>query len=119
MLNVVIKVIVVPLILILASRLLPNVHFPYLYQPLVTGVILAIVGYLLELVLLKRGTFWISLAVDFIVSWIFLYTFVYFFQGAYITAWGTILTAALLTAVEFFMHLWLIGSGRARKEPSL
>ncbi|MBO0995543.1 hypothetical protein [Bacillus sp. SD088] len=119
MLNVLLKIIVIPIILILASKVLPGIYFPYLYQPIVTGVTMAVVGALLEFALLKRGTFWLSLAADFVVSAIMLYTFAYFFQGAFTTLFGVILTSALITAVEFFVHLWLIGSGRARKEPSL
>ncbi|GIN56999.1 hypothetical protein J8TS2_13180 [Lederbergia ruris] len=119
MLNIILKIIVVPIVLILASNLLPGVYFPYLYQPIVTGVVLAIVGHLLEWALLKKGAFWITLGIDFVISAIFLYTFAYFYQDAYITVWGTVLTSAVLTAIEFLVHLWLIGSGRARKEPSI
>ncbi|KRG09417.1 hypothetical protein ACA30_02710 [Virgibacillus soli] len=118
MLNILLKIIVVPIVLILASKILPGVHFPYLYQPIVTGVVLALVGHLLEWALLKKETFWVSLVIDFVISAIFLYTFAYYYQDAYVTIFGVVLTSVVLTAIEFFVHLWLLGSGRARKEPS-
>lgn len=118
MLNVIMKLIIMPIIVVVASNLLTGVHFPYTYQAVVTGVTLAIVGWLMEVALLRKGTFWLSTISDFVVSAITLSTLAYFFQGAYTTVWGSVLTAALITVVEVFTHLWLLRTDRARKDPS-
>ncbi|MCR2822611.1 YndM family protein [Lederbergia panacisoli] len=119
MLNLIMKLIVCPIIVIIAANFLTNVNFPYVYQPIVIGITLAVVGHLMEIAILQKGTFWISNAVDFVTSALIIYFLSYFFAGADVTMGGAIITAALLTVVEFFVHLWLIRSGRARKEPSL
>ncbi|WP_062106617.1 DUF2512 family protein [Bacillus niameyensis] len=113
--NIVIKLVVCTLTVVLASALLTNVHFPYFYQSLVTGVTLAVAGYLTEKALLRRETFWLTTATDFVVTAIFVYIFAYFFSGAYITVVGAILIAAFLTVIEFFVHLWLLSTGRTVK----
>ncbi|MBS4197228.1 DUF2512 family protein [Lederbergia citri] len=119
MLNLIMKLIVCPIVVIIAANFLTNVHFERVYQPIILGFTLAVVGHLMELAILNKGTFWISNTVDFIVSAAAIYFISYFFVGAYVTFGGALITAALLTVVEFFVHLWLIRSGRARKEPSL
>ncbi|MBS4224365.1 DUF2512 family protein [Lederbergia citrea] len=109
------KIIVTPIVLIIAANFLTNVNYPHVYQPIVIGITLSLAGYLMEVAILKKGTFWISTATDFVISAFFIYILSYFFPGAYVTVGGAILTAALLTVIEFFVHLWLIKSGRARK----
>ena len=119
MLNLIMKLIVCPIILIISANLLTNVNFPNVYQPIIIGLTLAVVGFLMEIAILQKGTFWISNTVDFVISALIIYFLSYFFAGADVTMGGALITAALLTVVEFFVHLWLIKSGRARKEPSL
>lgn len=119
MLNLIMKLIVSPIVVMIAASFLTNVHFEHVYQPIILGFTLAVVGYLMELAILNKGTFWISNTVDFIISAAAIYFISYFFAGAYVTVGGALITAALLTVIEFFVHLWLIRSGRARKEPSL
>lgn len=113
--NIGIKLVVCTLTLVLASALLTNVHFPYFYQSLVIGVTLAVAGYLTEKAILRRETFWLTLVTDFAVTFIFVYIFAYFFPSAYTTVFGAILIAAFLSVIEFFVHLWLLSSGRSLK----
>jgi len=119
MLNLIMKLIICPIIVLIAANFLTNVNFSYVYQPIVIGFTLAIIGYMMEIAILNKGTFWISNTVDFVISALTIYFVSYFFVGADVTIGGALLTAALLTVVEFFVHLWLIRSGRARKEPTI
>ncbi|HEY4554703.1 MAG TPA: DUF2512 family protein [Bacillaceae bacterium] len=115
MLNFIMKVILIPIILIIASSFLPNLYYPHLFQPIIIGVTLAVAGHLLEWAVLREGTFWIATIGDFITSAVIIYFLSYFFFDADVTATSAVLTAALLTVIEFFVHSWLIRTGRARK----
>lgn len=119
MLNFIMKLIICPIVLLIADRFLTIVDFAFVYQAIVIGVTLAVAGHLLELAILQKNTFWVSNLMDFVSSAVIIYFLAYFFAGTYVTVMGAVLTAAMLTVVEFFVHLWLIRSGRARKEPTL
>lgn len=106
------KFVMIPVVVLVTSYFLANVHFNYIHQPIIIGVILAIIGYLIEVTILKQGTFWISNTLDFIISTIIIYVIAQFFTGTIVTFGGAILLAAFLTGIEFFVHLWLIKSGR-------
>ncbi|GIN19597.1 DUF2512 family protein [Siminovitchia fordii] len=119
MLNLIMKLIICPIVLTFAGGMLTNVNFSHVYQPIVIGVTLAVAGHLLEWALLSKGTFWFSTITDFVASTLIIYILSYFFFTAQVTLMGAVVTALLLTFVEFFVHLWLIRSGRARKEIKL
>ncbi|WP_199622686.1 DUF2512 family protein [Paenibacillus alkalitolerans] len=111
-----VKLIVCPLTVILASYLFPNVNYTALYQPIIVGLVLAVAAHMMEVFLLKEGTFWLSTAMDFIAATLIVY-FVSLFQAANVTFFGAILTAILLTLTEIVQHRWLIRSGRTQKAP--
>ncbi len=115
--NLIMKIIMLPIVVIIASNLLTTVDFPYLRQPIITGVTLAIAGHLLEWAILSERTFWLSLIVDFVTATIIVYILGYFFTGAQVTFMGAVVTAALISVLEYFVHLWLLKTRRARKEP--
>ena len=119
MLNVIIKMIITPIVLSIAAAMLTNVNYFYAYQPVVIGVTLAVAGHLLEWALLSRSTFWLSTIADFVLSTLTIYILSYFFAGAEVTFFGSMVVALFLTAIEFFVHMWLIRSGRATKEEKL
>jgi uncharacterized membrane protein YeaQ/YmgE (transglycosylase-associated protein family) len=114
MLGLIVKLIVCPLTVILASVIFPNVNYTAFYQPIIVGLILAVSAHMMEVFLLKRGTFWISTIADFIAATIIVYV-VSLFQVATVTFLGAILTAILLTITEIVQHQWLIRSGRTQK----
>jgi uncharacterized membrane protein YvlD (DUF360 family) len=111
------KIIVCPLGVILAAYALPNVEYGAYYQPILVGVALAVVGVIMEYVLLHRGTLWVSTLMDFAVTAIVVYYASNSMDGAAVTFMGAVWTSVLLTIVEYFLHLWLIRSGRTRKRP--
>ncbi|RWR13607.1 DUF2512 family protein [Siminovitchia fortis] len=119
MLNLIMKLIICPIVVAIAGSMLTNVNFSHVYQPIVIGATLAVAGHLLEWALLSRNTFWFSTITDFVFSTLIIYILGYFFFTAQVTFFGAVVTALLLTLVEFFVHMWLIRSGRARKEMKL
>ncbi len=79
---------------------------------------MALVGVLMEYLLLRKGTLWISTILDFAVSVLILYSIANLFAGTTITFTGAVLTGILLGVIEYFTHLWLIKSGRTQKSPA-
>lgn len=112
------KIIMCPVAVIIASFLFPNVDYLNIWQPIIVGLILAVAGVLMEYMILKRGTLWISTFADAVVSLVIVYFVSNWFPGAEVTFFGALLTAVLLGIIEYFTHLWLIQSGRAKKSPA-
>jgi uncharacterized membrane protein HdeD (DUF308 family) len=117
MLGLLVKLIVCPLTVMVAWFLFENVNYNAFYQPVIVGLLLAIAGHLMEVFLLKNGTFWITTSVDFIAATLIVY-YVSLYQAATVTFFGAILTAALLVLTEIVQHRWLIRTGRTQKSPS-
>lgn len=116
LISIIAKIITGPLILFLASSLFPRlIHYASFSQALITGLIIGAVGYLMELLILKRGTAWTSTLADFAAAAIVIYASQYFFPGAYITLIGAIITALLLGVVEHILHRSLIKTDRTEK----
>jgi hypothetical protein len=59
-----IKAITVPVALAIVAWLLPDVRYDAYYMPILVGVILAVVGMLMEYALLREGTLWLSTFAD-------------------------------------------------------
>src|SRR5690625_6550498 len=68
MTGLIVKLIVCPIGIIFASWIFPNVNFAYWYQPIILGVVLAFVGYFMEVLMLREETNWLSTLIDFIVA---------------------------------------------------
>ena len=110
-----VKLIICPLTVLAADILFPQVYYPSVFQAILVGVILAVGAYAMEVLLLKRGTFWISTAVDFIAATLIVFVVSLLLPGARVTLLGAIMTALLLSITEYVQHLWLIESGRTKK----
>ncbi|SEQ27579.1 Protein of unknown function [Virgibacillus subterraneus] len=118
MTGLVVKLLICPIGLFLASWVFPNVEFGYWYQPIILGVVLAFVGYFMERILLREETNWLSVFMDFVATTLIVYFGAMLFVDTRITFFGSILTAALLAVTEIFQHNWLLDSGRIKKENS-
>jgi len=115
MTGLIVKLIVCPIGIIFASWIFPNVNFAYWYQPIILGVVLAFVGYFMEVLMLREETNWLSTLIDFIVATAIVYFGAMLFVNTAVTLWGAVLTGALIAVTEIFQHYWLLGSGRAGK----
>ncbi|GAQ17403.1 membrane spanning protein [Oceanobacillus picturae] len=110
------KLIITPLGIVVSSWILPNVQFAAWYQPILLGAVLAVIGYMGELVFLGRKTKGFVLAMDFVISAVGIYIGAWVFANTGVTLLGAILTAVILVITEIFQHNWLINSGRIKKE---
>ncbi|HLR51344.1 MAG TPA: DUF2512 family protein [Candidatus Avamphibacillus sp.] len=119
MMGLVVKLIVAPVGIILASWIFPNVNFANWYQPIILGIVAAIIGHLMEVAMLRKNTNVMTLIADFVVSSAIVYFGAMFFMNSYVTFWGALLTGALLGVTEIFQHNWLLHSGRAKKEDTV
>lgn len=115
MVGFIIKLFVCPTVVYLSDFMFRDVYYPALYQPILVGLVLAVAAHIMELFILRRGTFWISNIMDFFAATAIVYFSAFFFTGARITYIGAMLTAFFLAVTEYFQHLWLIRTGKAEK----
>lgn len=114
----IVKLFVCPLTVIASDLLFPNVNYSNIYQPIIVGLVLAVMAHIMDVLLLKRGTFWMSNISDFIAATLIVYVVSLFFSGAVVTFFGAILTGLLLAFTEYVQHLWLLRSGKTKKSPA-
>lgn len=112
----IVKLIVCPVGIILASWIFPNVDFALWYQPIVIGVVLAVIGHFMEVFMLRENTNWISTALDFFIATLVVFYGAQLFMGAHVTFWGAVLTGIVIAVTEIFQHYWLLQTGRAENE---
>ncbi|QKY69169.1 DUF2512 family protein [Lentibacillus sp. CBA3610] len=119
MTGLIVKLLVCPIALYVASWIFPNVDFGYWYQPIILGVVLAFVGYFMERAMLREETNGLSIGVDFIVSTLIVYFGAMMFADTAVTFFGAILTGILLAVTEIFQHNWLLSHDRIEKEETV
>lgn len=108
----IVKLIVTPLVVVLADALFPEVNFASLYQSMGVGFALAVIGFFLERAMLHPGTLWMTTGADFIVGFLVVYGSVFFLPTAQITAIGAGFVAIFYGVAEYVQHRWLINSKR-------
>ncbi|WP_227935929.1 DUF2512 family protein [Alkalihalobacillus deserti] len=118
MLGLIVKIFVCPITVMIASLIFPNVYYANVIQPIIVGLILAFSAHMMEVLILKKGTFWLSTIVDFVAASFIVYIVSLFFATASVSIAGALLTALLLTFTEVIQHSWLINSGRTQKSPT-
>src|SRR5690606_32185682 len=96
MVGLLVKLIASPITLLIASFLFQDVYYSSFYQPILVGLVLAVVGHLLELYLLKETSFWFMLLMDFVTAAFIIYISSFFFPYAQITWTGAFLAAFLI-----------------------
>lgn len=99
------KLILYPVILLIFNFILAGVDYPRTYEPIITGLLLAFLSHAMELVILKKGTLWITTGVDYVASFLLIYLSQYFFHNAYITIFPTLFISSLILIFEHFNHL--------------
>ncbi|WP_085524632.1 DUF2512 family protein [Tuberibacillus sp. Marseille-P3662] len=112
------KVIVCPIAVILSGWIFPNVDFANLLQPIVLGLIVAVVGHLMEVMMLTEDTVWTSTIADFVAATVIVYFGAWLFDVIEVTFFGAVLTAVVLGIGEHIQHRWLTNSGRTEKSPA-
>lgn len=109
------KLIICPLTVYISDILFKGVFYSTIYQPIVVGLILAVSAHMMEVLMLKRDTQWMSLALDFVAATAIVYFSQFFLRGSVVSLNGALLTAFLLGITEYFQHMWLISTGKTKK----
>lgn len=109
------KLIVSPILVVVADALFPEVNFSSLYLSIGVGFVLALAGYFLERMLLSPGRLWMMTALDFIVGFLIVYGSVIVLPTAEISAIGAGFVAIFFGVGEYLQHTWLIRTGRTEK----
>lgn len=109
------KVIMCPLALIISDLLFEQVNYRNYYQAIVVGLILAVSAHFMELLILRRGTVWFSLAADVMAATLIVYFISNLFYGARVTFLGAIFASLLIGVTEYVQHIYLTQSGKTRK----
>lgn len=112
----IVKIILCPMAVLFASFILTNVTFSMWYQPIILGVIIAIVGYFMEVLMLRRDTNWLTVLLDFFMSAAIVYFGSLIFGNSFVSFWGAVFTGLIIAVVEVFQHYWLLYSGRFDEE---
>ncbi|WP_236838930.1 DUF2512 family protein [Caldalkalibacillus salinus] len=108
--GIVLKLIATPIVVYIAGMIFPNVTFNSLWQPIILGVILALVGRMMEKLILSQRTTTLSLILDFASSVLLVYIISLLLIGARVTFFGAILTGLLLGVAEYFQHRFFLQS---------
>ncbi|WP_010530777.1 DUF2512 family protein [Lentibacillus jeotgali] len=116
MTGLIVKLLICPIGIYVASWIFPNVDFGYWYQPILLGVVLAFVGYFMERAMLREETNWLSVGMDFIASTLIIYFGAMLLADTAVTFFGAVLTGALLAVTEIFQHNWLLDNDRVENE---
>ncbi|MGD8189908.1 DUF2512 family protein [Brevibacillus ginsengisoli] len=109
------KVILVPVLLVLSDYVFPNLNYGNLTQAVLTGLVIAVIGQLMEVMLLHKGTVFTSTVLDFFVSFLVIYLSQFVLAGTRITLVGAFMAALVIGVVEHVEHIWLVQSGRTEK----
>lgn len=111
-----IKLFTSPLIMMAADYLTRSIVFSAIWQPASVGLLFAFVSYLFEYIVLRRGTFWISNVLDFLLASVIVYTSQFFLPDVQITLTGALFAAGMLSAFEYIIHIYLIRTGQVERK---
>ncbi|WHH60054.1 DUF2512 family protein [Petroclostridium sp. X23] len=109
------KLIICPIVVIISDALLNSVNYASIYQSIGVGIVLAVFAHMMEVLILREGTFWISTIADFIAALGVVYLSQFVLYGAVVTFAGALITSLLLAITEYFQHVFLINAGKTKK----
>ncbi len=92
-----------------------GVSYVNVYQAIGVGLVLAVLAYLMELMILKESSFWLSTIADFMAAFAVVYISQFFLRNVIITFTGALFAAVLLSITEYFQHTYLISTGKTKK----
>lgn len=109
------KAVLTPIVLILSDYAFANLNYGSLTQAIITGLIIAIIGQALEVMLLRSGKVFTSTVLDFFAAFLVIYLSQFVFAGSRITLVGAFMASVVIGVAEHVQHIWLVKSGRAEK----
>lgn len=115
MLGLIMKIIVCPLIIYISDMVFNDIYYANTYQAIITGLVIAFIGHMMEVLILKKGTLWISTFADLVAAIAVVYLSQFFLPGSRITIAGAAIIAVILAITEHFQHIYLIKEGKTKK----
>lgn len=115
MTGLIIKMITCPLLIYIFDLLSPYVRYDSIYQVILVGLVLAIVGHVTELSFLDRGAFWVNNALDFTITFFIVYFSQYILYNSFVTYSAAMSVALIFSVLEALLHLYLIRSDKTKK----
>lgn len=102
------KIIVYPIIILISNYLSAEINYPYLYQILFVGVILAALVHLIEWPLLKPGFLLTTTALEFLVAFSVIYFIQFLLPGSYVSLIGASIVSTTLTVAQFLYNRYIL-----------
>lgn len=115
MIGFIIKIIAFPIILSLSNYIFTDVSYPYFYQLIFVGVILAAIIHLVDLVILRPGFLLINTIGEFLAAFAIIYSTQFLLPGASVSLIGAAIAATVLAIIEFFINRYLLTNTKFKK----
>ncbi|WML35737.1 DUF2512 family protein [Clostridium sp. OS1-26] len=111
----IIKIIIFPVILLLSNYIFTDISYPYFYQSIFVGVVLAAITHLIDLVLLRPGFLLINTICEFLAAFAVIYSTQFLLPGSSVNLIGALIAATILAIVEFFINRYLLTNTKLKK----
>lgn len=98
------KLVLMPLVVVLADLMMVDVFLPTVWSAVFAGAAIAVLGYIVEWAMLRRGTLWLTTVADWAMASAVLYLASFVFDGAYVSLVGALLAGGLAAIPEYFIH---------------
>ena len=102
------KLILYPATLLISNIILSGIDYSNAYEPIIIGLLLALLSHMLETIILKKGTLWINTGIDYIAAFLLIYLSQYIFNDSHIAVFPTLFISSLIIIFEFFNHLFFL-----------
>lgn len=107
--NFILKLVLAPVIVILCDLLSPyQINYASVYEAILIGLAIAIVGFAVEWLMLRRGTLWITTISDFVFTLCIVFFGSMVFNDARVSTAGALIISLIFGIMEYFIHLWVL-----------
>lgn len=109
-----IKLIVSPMLVVLADAWFPEVNYASLYHAIGVGFVLALAGQWLDRMMLVPGRLWMTTALDLIIGFLVVSLSLFVLPTAQVTFLGAGFVAIFFGLAEYVQHRWIIHTNRRK-----
>ncbi|TCP29781.1 uncharacterized protein DUF2512 [Scopulibacillus darangshiensis] len=109
MTNLILKIVVTPVIILIADMFSNNqINYGAIYEGIVIGVIIGIVNCAVEMLMLRKGTVWMTTVADFVISLCIVFFGSRLYNDAFVGGQGALVLGVVIAAFEYTLHVWLL-----------
>lgn len=109
------KIIVYPITLLISNYLFKDIYYPYIYQTIFVGIIIAALIHLIELALLKSGFLLTTTAVEFLSIFSLIYFTQFLLPSSSVGLIGVSISSTILITVQYFINRYLLTNYSIKK----